>query len=488
MTPPILRSPALRAVEARHADSDPPLMERAGAALAAEIQRMLPDAGAPLLMVAGPGNNGGDALVAARLLKGAGMAPVVVLAGDLARLPGDARAALEAWLTVGGKTLGEIPAHDWALAVDGLFGIGLTRPIEGQAAELIGRINQLGCPILAVDVPSGLCADTGRVLGMAVGASRTLTFIAGKPGLYTGDGPDHCGEIRIDTLGLVCEDPEGGLVEPQLFRSHLRPRPRNSHKGRFGDVGMLGGAPGMAGAALLAGRAALGLGAGKVHVGMLEALPVDPMQPELMLRTPDAVFDFATALAVGPGLGDSDRARALLRRSIDIAVPLVLDADALNLLARHPVLAAKVSRRSTPTIVTPHPAEAARLLGTSTEAVQADRVASAVALARRSQALVALKGCGTVVARPDGRWWINTTGNAGLATAGSGDVLTGMIAALLAQAWPAEAALLAATHLHGCAADDLVAAGTGPIGLTAGEIVGAARARLNRWVAGAADT
>ena len=483
MMTPILRGSALRAVEARHADADPPLMERAGTALAAEIERMLPDANGPLLIVAGPGNNGGDALVAARLLREKGIVPTVVLAGDAERLPREARAALEAWLTIGGKTLRDIPERHWMLAVDGLFGIGLTRPVEGRAAELIERINRLGCPVLAVDVPSGLCADTGRVLGVAVGASRTLTFIAGKPGLYTLDGPDHCGDIGVDTLGLAIDDPEGCLIEPLLFRRHLQPRPRNSHKGSFGSAGIIGGAPGMAGAALLAGRAALGLGAGRVHVGMLEALAVDPMQPELMLRTPGDVLGLATALAIGPGLGSSDRALDLLRGSIDTPLPLVLDADALNLLAGHPVLFTKVSRREAPTALTPHPAEAARLLGTSTKAVQADRVASALELARRSRAPIALKGCGTLVAKPDGRWCINSSGNPGLASAGSGDVLTGMIVAWLAQAWPAEAALLAAVHLHGAAADDLVRTGYGPIGLTAGEIIGAARQRLNRWIA-----
>jgi len=485
MMTPILRSDALRAVEVRHANADPPLMERAGAALATEIGRMLPDAHAPLLIVAGPGNNGGDAFVAARLLRTEGIVPTVVLAGDPERLPRDAKAALEAWLAIGGKTMNDIPERDWALAVDALFGIGLTRPVEGRAAELIQHINRLGCPVLAVDVPSGLCADTGRVLGVAVGASRTLTFIAGKPGLYTLDGPDHCDEVAIDTLDLAIDDPDGCLIEPPLFRQHLRPRPRNSHKGNFGSAGIVGGAPGMAGAALLAGRAALGLGAGRVYVGMIEALAVDPMQPELMLRTPADVLGLATALAIGPGLGSSDGALDLLRGTIDASLPVTLDADALNLLASHPVLFTKVSRRKAPTILTPHPAEAARLLGASTETVQADRVAAALELARRGNALIALKGCGTVVARPDGHWWINSSGNPGLASAGSGDVLAGMITALAAQAWPAEAALLAAVHLHGCGADDLVAAGRGPIGLTASEIIGAARQRLNRWIADA---
>jgi hydroxyethylthiazole kinase-like uncharacterized protein yjeF len=322
-------------------------------------------------------------------------------------------------------------------------------------------------------------------LGVAVKATRTLSFIVGKPGLYTLDGPDHCGEVIVDPIGVEAGTPEGQLVSPDLFRAFLAPRRRNTHKGDYGSVGIIGGAPGMAGAALLAGRAALRLGAGRVYVGMLERIEVDTQQPELMLRGAAEVFSLATVLAVGPGLGQSNEAAELLRRALDGALPLVLDADALNLLAARPVLLRKVSRRGTPPVLTPHPAEAARLLGTNTEAVQADRLAAALELAQRHQALVVLKGCGSIVATPDGHWFINTTGNAGLASAGSGDVLTGMIAALLAQHWPPLEATLAAVHLHGAAADALAADGTGPTGLTAGETITAARSLLNRWIANA---
>jgi hydroxyethylthiazole kinase-like uncharacterized protein yjeF len=482
MTTALLRRAALRTVETRHGDVQPPLMERAGAALADAIRRLLPPGQAPLI-VAGPGNNGGDGLVAARLLKEEGIEPTVVFAGDAAHAPVDASGAYQAWLSVGGTALVDIPARPWGLAVDALFGIGLTRPVEGRMAALIERINALPCPVLAVDVPSGLCADTGRVLGRAIRAAHTLTFIAGKPGLYTLDGPDRCGEVSVDPLGLDIGDAEGQLVAPELFHHCLKSRRRNTHKGDHGNVGIVGGAPGMAGAALLAGRAALKLGAGRVHVGMLERLAVDPSRPELMLRPASAVLPMATVLAVGPGLGRSTEAQELLRTATDAPLPLVLDADALNILAAHPVMLAKVSRRGTPTIVTPHPAEAARLLGTGTDAVQGDRVAAALELARRVQAMVVLKGCGSVITTPEGRWFVNTTGNAGLASAGSGDVLTGMIAALLAQGWPTLDAALAAAHLHGAAADTLVAAGTGPIGIAAGELIDAARALLNRWIA-----
>jgi ADP-dependent NAD(P)H-hydrate dehydratase / NAD(P)H-hydrate epimerase len=461
-TTALFRTAGIRAVEARHADAMPPLMERAGMAVAEAAREMLGDGKGPVLIVVGPGNNGGDGLVAARILKDFGCDVTVVHTGNE-----------------------PIPDRGWQLVIDALFGIGLTRPVEGAYAAAVEHINALRCPVLAIDVPSGLCADTGRVLGIAVRATRTLSFIAGKPGLYTLDGPDHCGEVVVDAIGVNVDASEGQVISAELFRGLLRSRQRNTHKGDYGSVGIIGGAPGMAGAALLAGRAALHLGAGRVYIGMLERLAVDPQQPELMLRNADEVFGLATVLAVGPGLGQSNEAGELLRRALDCALPLVLDADALNLLAARPVLLKKVSRSGTPPVLTPHPAEAARLLDTTTEAVQADRLATTLELARRHHAIVVLKGCGSIVATPDGQWYINTTGNAGLASAGSGDVLTGMIAALLAQHWPPLEATLAAVHLHGAAADALVAAGTGPIGLTANETITAARSLLNRWTANA---
>lgn len=482
---PILRARALRAFETRHRDADPPLMERAGAAAAAVAAKML-EAGGTALVVAGPGNNGGDAFVVARLLKEGGHRPAVVFAGSPDGLPADARAAHQGWLSVGGETLDAIPAQRFALVVDGLFGIGLARPVEGRHAELIGQINRMDAAVLALDVPSGLDSETGRVLGCAVRATRTATFIALKPGLLTLDGPDHCGEISVHPLGLECDEPDGLRVERSFFSAHLQPRVRNSHKGSYGSAAIVGGSHGMTGAALLAGRAALQLGAGRVYVGMIEPLPCDPVQPELMLRSADEAFDAATVLAVGPGLGQSRAAEDLLRRAIAAPQPLVLDADALNLLAAHPVFARPLAARNAPTLLTPHPAEAARLLATTAAEVQADRVAAALALAARFHADVVLKGCGSVLAFADGRWAINASGNAGLATAGSGDVLTGIVAALLAQGWPSDAALAAGVHLHGAAADEVAAADCGPIGMTAGELIPAARRLLNRWIADAA--
>jgi hydroxyethylthiazole kinase-like uncharacterized protein yjeF len=490
---PILQSDSLRAIEAEHADAAPPLMERAGACAARIAAEMLAGRQGRPLVAAGPGNNGGDAFVVARLLKEAGHEPLVLFEGDPSRLPKDARQAHAAWLNAGGATTHRYPSAIISLAVDGLFGIGLTRPIEGNYADWIARMNASGCPILALDVPSGLNAITGATTGPHVRATQTATFIALKPGLLTADGPDCCGTVSVCDLGLAIRQGDGERIVPELFAHCLQPRTRNSHKGSYGSVAIVGGAPGMAGAALLAGRAALGLGAGRVYLGTLERLAVDAGQPELMLRSPAEAMAAASVLAVGPGLGQSPEAGELLAQALACAMPLVVDADALTLLARDPTLLAKRAVPPAPTfsgivppastILTPHPAEAARLLGCSTADVQADRVAAAQKLAQDLGGYVALKGCGTVVATPDGRWFINATGNPGLASAGSGDVLTGLLAALLAQHWPPLEALLGAVHLHGAAADACVAAGNGPIGLTAGALIPSARKLLNRWIA-----
>ncbi len=264
----------------------------------------------------------------------------------------------------------------------------------------------------------------------------------------------------------------------------LAPRARNSHKGDYGSVGIVGGDHGMVGAALLAGRAALKLGSGRVYVGLLasDAQSVDPGQPELMLRTADEVLKLGhlSCLAVGPGLGQMPDAAFYLGVALESGLPLVLDADALNLIAADTRLAEIVRARPAPTLLTPHPAEAARLLRTSTPELQNDRVTAATTLAARLNALVVLKGAGSICAGPDGTWHINTSGNPGMASAGMGDVLTGIIAALLAQGAEPKTALLTGVHLHGAAADRAVAEGAGTVGLTASETVDAARALLNR--------
>lgn len=486
LPPALYRAASLRAIEARHAGQ--PLMHRAGLAAAAWAVEIAAERPGRVLVLAGPGNNGGDAWVAALELQQRGIEICLVSASTAQSLPPDAAAARARYLAAGLPVEDDIPiAETWSLIIDGLFGIGLTRAPGDPYATWIGRINAFDGPVLALDVPSGLDADTGRAFSPCVRATHTLTFIGGKPGLLTGDGPDLCGELRVAALDLTpAEKPDGRVVTREDFAVHLKRRAKNTHKGTFGSVGVLGGSRGMLGAALLAGRAALKLGAGRVYLGLLDpdAPGLDPLQPELMLRRANALLSAdLRALACGPGLGQSGEALRLLEQAIRAPLPLVLDADALNLLASDGRLEGHLYTRIAPVILTPHPAEAARLLACSVSDVQRDRVAAATRLACATGACVVLKGCGSIVALPDGRWWINTTGNPGMATAGMGDVLTGLIAALLAQGWPAEAATLAGVHLHGAAADRLVASGIGPVGLTAGEVIDAARAVFNRWLA-----
>jgi hydroxyethylthiazole kinase-like uncharacterized protein yjeF len=490
---PILRLGELRAVESRFASATPPLMERAGRALAQRARRLAADTGAPILVVAGPGNNGGDAWVAAAHLR-EGFHRVVVLdaVGSMPRMP-EAQAAQALFAARGGEVVREWPALAPALVIDGLLGIGLARDVDEPYAGLIARINAFGGLVLAIDVPSGLDAETGSVRGSAVRATHTLTFLALKPGLVTGDGLEHCGELELDELGVgdaVRSGAHGTTLTPADVRGWLAPRGRNDHKGSFGTLAIVGGNKGMVGAALLAARAGLHCGAGKVYAGLLasDAPAVDPAHPELMLRPVDDALT-ARVLVVGPGAGQSPSAtsstmfdRIVLPAVIASAKPLVLDADALNTIAFSESLrAALATPRKAATILTPHPGEAARLLGTEVAQVQADRLAAALTLAQRFHAEVVLKGAGSVCASPDGQWSINATGNPGLASGGTGDVLAGIVGALLCQGLPAPRALRYAVCLHGAAADALASRGVGPVGLTASELIPEARRLLNSW-------
>jgi len=487
---PIYTTPAIRKLEelAAGAPDAPVLMERAGRAAAEYARSLCGDTAKHVLVVAGPGNNGGDALEAATHLKRWFFRVSVVFSGERDKLPKDAQAALAKWEAAGGALEKDIPKDTRVdLAIDGLFGIGLTRALAGAHAALVEKLNGLEAPILALDIPSGINADTGAVMGCAVRASHTLSFIAHKPGLLTLDGPDHCGELKLDTLGLDPARllaPEGMLIDRDVLNGALRPRPKNFHKGQAGSVGILGGAAGMVGAAVIAGRAALRCGAGRVYLAPLTSRPpfIDYAQPELMLRKPKALFErgLVSALVAGPGMGRADAAKKMLRAALEASVPLVLDADALNLIAASRSLAARLAKRAAPTLMTPHPAEAARLLGEETKQVQADRVASARMIAQRSHSYVVLKGNVSVVAAPDRRIWIKTFANPAIASDGMNDALSGMIAALIAQGAEPLQALLAGVHLHGAAADELVAAGTGPTGITASEVIDSARTLLNR--------
>lgn len=462
------------------------LMQRAGQAAADCALGML--GGGYVLVLAGPGNNGGDALEAAANLVLAGIdVSVLHLAGSATVAPETAH-ALERARASGAEFIDTLPQErGWGLVIDGLFGIGLARPLEGAARELVQALNRVGGPVLALDVPSGLDADTGALIGphgVALRAVQTITFIADKPGLHTFAGRDYAGEVIVAALGIESlPQASAGLNDPERFAAQLTPRLHDSHKGSFGDVAIVGGAAGMMGAAVLAARGALFTGAGRVFVASLDPGPAyDSVQSEIMFRSAADYNGSNSTLVLGPGMGDSAGAIRALVKALDGPSPLVLDADALNLVAASPDLQGHLSARSAPVIMTPHPLEAARLLGVTAGVVQGDRLAAAREIAARFGAVVVLKGSGSVIADKDGLAMINPTGNPGLASGGTGDVLAGVCGSLLAQGWPAWEAALGAVWMHGAAADLLVHQGVGPIGMTAGELPAAVRTVLNQLV------
>ncbi|MBZ8140571.1 bifunctional ADP-dependent NAD(P)H-hydrate dehydratase/NAD(P)H-hydrate epimerase [Rubrivivax gelatinosus] len=477
---PLHASDASRAAEAAALAQTPPhaLMRRAGLGVARLALALAPHA-RTVAVLAGPGNNGGDGLVAARHLHAAGKAVRVLLLGDEQRLPADAADALQAARAAGvpiADSLDDCPAD---LVVDALLGLGTTRAPEGRIAEAIAWAAGRGGPVLAVDLPTGLHADTGQPLGAAcVRATATLSLLTLKPGLFTGAGRDLAGRVWLDTLGV-----EAGAESARLAPAPApRPRAHVQHKGSFGDVVVVGGAPGMGGAAWLAARAALAAGAGRVYCSPLDpaAALLDPTHPELMgrntwWRSPPAELAAATVVC---GCGGGGAVRAALPPLLAHAARLLLDADALNAVAADPSLQRLLAGRAgrgQQTILTPHPLEAARLLGTGAAEVQADRVAAAERLAARYAAVVVLKGSGSVVAAPGAKPSLNPTGNALLATAGTGDVLAGWIAGSWMPGRDARPVAVDAVWQHGHAADRALAHGaTHP--LLAGALIDALHA------------
>lgn len=460
------------------------LMSRAGAAAFAALHRQWPRTGS-IVAVCGAGNNAGDGYVIARLAHEHGLTAKVLALVDPARLGGDARRAWQDALAAGIEVL---PFDAAGLAeadviIDAMFGTGLSRPVEGDWRTAIEAINAAPAPVLAVDIPSGLAADTGAVLGVAVRAALTISFIGLKPGLFTGRGPDCRGALLFDDLAVPHTLYAG--LEPAARRyvgddrARLAPRARSAHKGDFGHVLVIGGDHGFAGAARMAAEAAARCGAGLVSVATRpeHAAVQAALRPEIMFRGVDdpsqlqSLSARADVLAVGPGLGQEDWGRALLDAALACGKPLVLDADALNLLAGNP-------QRREGWILTPHPGEAARLLGCDTAAVQADRFAAARELARRYGGVILLKGAGTLIAQADRPPDVIDVGNPGMASGGMGDVLTGVVAGLLAQGLePATAARLGA-WLHATAADRAATAG-GERGLLATDLLGELRTLVN---------
>jgi len=459
------------------------LMRRAAAAAFAALRRRWPHA-RRLALLAGGGNNGGDAFLlgALALREGFGVEALALTPAS----GGDAAQARAAFVAAGGRVTpaaAEAPLPEADVYVDGLFGTGLARPVDGIAAALIGRLAAQPQPVLALDVPSGLDADSGMPLGVAVRAQATVSFVAWKRGLFTAGAADCCGSLELATLDLPDAAYAGADADAELLDASidglLAPRRRNVNKGSFGYVLVAGGDEGMGGAVRLCGEAALRCGAGLVGV-VTQAAHVAALnagRPELIVhgvadaRAPLEPFERATVVAVGPGLGQGAWGRALLDAALAAGRPLVADADALNLLAKAP--------RSLPpgSVLTPHPGEAARLLDCTIAEVQRDRFAAVRALAKRHAAVAVLKGAGSLVADAHGRVAVCPWGNPGMASAGLGDVLTGVIAAWLAQGFPAWDAARLGVALHARAGD--AAAAEGQRGLIASDLFAPLRRLAN---------
>ncbi|MFK2929455.1 NAD(P)H-hydrate dehydratase [Dyella agri] len=456
------------------------LMRRAAWAALSSLRRHWPQA-RRIAVHCGPGNNGGDGFLLATLAREAGLHAEVLALDETSS--GDAALARQAWKDAGGSVriwrVGEaLPEAD--VHVDALYGTGLRRAPEPATAVLIGAIGASGAPVLALDVPSGLDADTGSVPGAAIRADVTVSFIAAKRGLHTGHAAAHVGVLELDVLGLPESLWQGVSPDARLLvAEQLPPRPRDAHKGMNGHVLAIGGEHGMAGAIRLCGEAALRAGAGLVSVATRaeHLFALNAARPELMAHGVDGpqalepLLARTSVLAVGPGLGQGAWSHALWLTALDSGKPLVLDADGLNLLAREP------RRFTQPAVLTPHPGEAARLLGSTVAEVEADRFAAARTLADRQCAVVVLKGAGSLIADPDGRLAVCPWGNPGMASGGMGDLLTGIIAALLAQGCEAWQAACLGAALHARAGDR--AARHGERGLLASDLLAPLRALGN---------
>jgi ADP-dependent NAD(P)H-hydrate dehydratase / NAD(P)H-hydrate epimerase len=478
-----------RLTTAHYRVPSPALMENAGRAVAAFIQSRFPNLERRRIVVlCGKGNNGGDGFVVARHLLKMGAKPSVHLIGDPRDVKGDAATNLRRW-----KKLGKLlvdrgtGASDWMplssdlIVVDALLGTGARGPVEGRLCEVIVSVNgrEAGCTVVSVDIPSGLGADTGEVHGAAIVADYTITFTAPKPGMVVGAGGRHVGQLSIREIGspraLIEETGKGNLrwSEPAEFDAFAIPRRAAGNKGDYGHALVVAGSVGKSGAAVLSSWAALRAGAGLVTV----ATP-KPVLPVIAAHTPEVMTEplatttagtvsarclegglFATllkgkrALAIGPGLSTNVETQEFVRTVLgNRSVPIVLDADGLNAFAGR---ASELKHAAGMLCVTPHPGEMARLLGCTVKDVQSDRVEIALRAAADWNAIVILKGSGTVIAAPEGSAFINSTGNPGMATGGTGDVLTGILAGLTAQFGTADWQRLLAfgVYLHGLAGD-----------------------------------
>jgi len=477
------------------------LMENAGLRVFEEIKRFYDGIkGKAVTIVAGKGNNGGDGLVVARRLKKAGAAVTVYLLAEDGEISPDAKASLSAYQKIRGKfypkssyDLKELQARlaETDLVVDALFGTGLNSIVKGLAKEAISAINASGKRVVSIDIPSGVNADTGEVMGTAVKAELTVTLGLPKLGLFLYPGTDYIGLLRIVNIGIPQVLVDQLQVRIELLTedqmAELLPRrPSNAHKGSFGHTAVIAGSVGKTGAAVMASLSALRVGAGMVTLALPESLEATlPRRPwEIMtLPLPETVdhtiglsaekaitqfLEGKAAVAIGPGLSTQTETQELVRNLIkQNEIPTVLDADGLNAFAGK---AALLSHARAPLILTPHPGEMSRLSGLSTEKIQKDRLGAARLFSQEHRIFLVLKGAKTIIAEPSGFLFINPTGNPGMATAGTGDVLTGMITGLLAQRLDAATAAKLGVYLHGLAGD-IAAARRGSVGLIAGDLI-----------------
>jgi len=460
------------------------LMEQAGTLTArAMAQRFSPVAGKPVVILCGNGNNGGDGFVVARHLLGAGAQVTCLLLGSSQQVSGDAASNLTAFLGLGGTlhegetlTADTVKKHLQAaeLVVDALFGTGLNQALRSPAQDWVNALHQMAVPVVAVDIPSGVNADTGAVLGTAVRADLTVTYAAPKRGHFLAPGSELTGELLVADIGipqsvLEAELSPVHLITPAIATNWLPKRGHAAHKGTFGHVLVVGGSPGMTGAPTLTALGAQGVGAGLVSVaspaGVADILE-QKLTEAMTLAMPDGVdrtlmedalpplltaANDRTVTIIGPGLSTHPDSQQLVRDFTDrYRGPLVIDADALNAWAGQ---MDGFPKREAATILTPHPGEMARLTGIDTAQVQHDRITVASHLARQHHVIVVLKGAHTVIAAPDGQAWLNPTGGPALAAGGSGDVLAGVIGGLLAQGRPGIEAAALGTFLHGLGAD-----------------------------------
>lgn len=460
------------------------LMERAGAAAFGLLRSRWP-AARHVTVLCGIGNNGGDGFVVARLALQAGLDVRLLQLGDTNKLQGDALASAENFCQAGGR-IEPFSNLDFPtdLIVDAVLGTGLERAVSGAWETALLAANRHPAPVFALDIPSGLHSDSGRILGCAVRAETTITFIGLKQGMFTGEGPDCCGRIAVDDLEVPAEvyqtvQESARLLRWQTFAAQLVPRRRTLHKGDCGHLLLVGGDTGFLGAVRMAGEAALRTGAGLVSIATRpeHAALIASQRPELMchgIERPEALLPLlarADAVAIGPGLGQQEWGQRMLRRVLQSKLPLVVDADALNLLAMEP-------EQRENWVLTPHPGEAARLLGCTTAEIQADRFQAVSQLQQRYGGVVLLKGAGTLISSAPGKQTgLCCEGNPGMASGGMGDLLTGIVGSLVVQGKAIKMAAEMGACLHGAAAD--LAARAGERGMLATDLLPAIRGLIN---------